>query len=492
MRSNPYKLSLNHHKSVKRWAHTIHQNDALGTLSKFEMTRIHSLVQRHLRVLMCQDSNSSLIPPSLSILEKDALLDRFPVGAELPGPTSEPSISVTDFKNTGFHMTPDHFPEVEKEFKRWGIRRFSFDYEADFDDRVNNLGCQIFWNSFHHAIDNHAYHLKINIDLLTREVILRVLSTQFNRLAVMYRNQCKNSEVLAYHYMIAQKKKVFEEYRDFLLKSGADPVYISIFQPRNYTMMGDVFEVKVVAGQHSVDELHVAIPEWWSRKTLAFMETIENRVEFHATCRESFPRGGRTPIKFITASETNYSFVTRHLPANMYSKKFKDSLLPVDLSALGMKPSIIPDVEYMPTILPADKSEVNYHPLGGLVDDRYSSDDELSSDEVSNFDPESLESNPADDQPNITDVETRFETQISALQTELQNSIAAFSDFQNEIQNAMPIRLEELKKARDDINDINSKLVSIQNMIEPVEKGRPSTDIDQDSDSLPAASDIFA
>lgn len=67
-------------------------------------------------------------------------------------------------------------------------------------------------------------------------------------------------------------------------------------------MMGDVFEVKVVAVEISVDEFHFTIPQWWSRKTIGFMETIEEPLDFHATSREILPGDSRTPIKLLLSS----------------------------------------------------------------------------------------------------------------------------------------------------------------------------------------------
>ncbi|EGG10191.1 uncharacterized protein MELLADRAFT_103643 [Melampsora larici-populina 98AG31] len=366
------------------------------------MTRVHCLVQRHLRALMCWDSNLSLVPPSLSYLKKEALLDRFPVGTELPLPDSDPVISVTDFEITGFCMNHDHSPEVEKEFKRWGIRWPSFDYETN--------------------LDNH----------------------------------------------------ICEEYCEVSLKSGANPIYTSIFQPRNYTMMGDVFEVKFVAGELSVNELHFTIPQWWSRKTICFMETIKKRLDFHATSREAFPGASCTPIKFIATSAIH-----------------NDSILPTNLSVLGMKPSMIPEPEYMRSIFPAKESEFNCYPLGGVVNNYYDSDNELLSDELLNSDPKLVLPTLAGNQQKLVDLETPFQKEILTLKDGSQKAVTAFSDFCKGILDLIPMRLEDLQKAKDDINNINTKLVALEGKIGGGDSTRMSADIGQDSDSLPAASDIF-
>ncbi|EGG06096.1 uncharacterized protein MELLADRAFT_63656 [Melampsora larici-populina 98AG31] len=288
------------------------------------------------------------------------------------------------------------------------------------------------------------------------------------------------------------QNQVCKDYFDFLIKSGANPVYVSIFQLRNYTMMGDVFEVKVMAGDHLVNELHFSIPQWWSRKTICFMETIEKQVDFHATSRDLFPGESRTRIRFINTSATAHGFVTLHLPANMYSKKFQDHLLANNLAALGMTPSLLPKLEYMLSIFPADNSKINLHPLGGVVDDHYSSDNEISHCDLSKTNPDvALASSLAADQHKLGEVRNPVQTEVATLKAEMQKSISAFADFQKEILEVMPKRLEDLKKAQDAINNINTKLVSIEDMIAGGKVAKWSADVAQDSNSLPAASDIF-
>lgn len=463
MLSNLYKLSPNQRTSVKKWARTVRNNDALGTLSKIEMTQVHSLVRRHLRVLMCRETESSLIPPSLSTIEISGLINRFPVGAELPQGYSAPFISATDFVKTGVHMTPDDFSEVEMEFKRWGLRRFSFNWATDLEDHVNTLARELFWTTFHRAIRVRSYHFTINSNLLSREIVLPVFLSQFKRLAQMYQEQCQNPEILDYHYMVVQKKKLCKEYADYLVKTGADPALASIFQPRNHAMMGNVYKVKVMAGTQSINELHLAIPQWWSRKMTSFMEVIEERVNFHATSREVFPRNARPACKFIVANfPTNDGFIPRHLPADLYSDHFKSSLQPADVSDLKMKPAVLPDLDNMTAIFTPLAHAFDYHPLDGVVDERYSSDEDLSSDGISESDSEIVLSTSASDQAEGNDVENSVQKQISTLHADLQQSITILTDFQKELQQLLPMRLEELKKAKDDINLLNTKLNSLQ------------------------------
>ncbi|EGG03555.1 uncharacterized protein MELLADRAFT_109177 [Melampsora larici-populina 98AG31] len=446
MMLNPYKISPNHSKSVKMWACAIRKNKTLGTLSKFETIRVHS--------------EASPIPPSLSELEKDGLLERFPVGSQLPHGSSRTLIEHTDFVKTGGHMKPTDFTEVEKDLMRWGIRRFSFDWESDLEDRVNTLAREVFWNSFYRAIQSRSYKFTINQHLLRRQMILPVLEIQFKRHASMYKQQCQNEEIMVYHHMLAEKQRVFEEYRAYLIKSGVEPKLTSIFQPRNYSVMGNCFEVKVIAGVCFVDELHFQIPRWWSDKTISLMELIESQVQFNAKSRHDFAGPARPARKYIHTGSDDYGFIPRHLPSDMYSDKFKGSLLPAELAALKMKPSVLPDLDHMLSIFPPVESgcfrtDPNDTEIPNIY---YTSDEGVSSDEFAESDTESVSNTPVSDNDQLNNAEIPLRVELESLKAEVHRSKTIFSEFQKELQESMPARLEDLKKAQDEINMINAKI----------------------------------
>ncbi|EGG09681.1 uncharacterized protein MELLADRAFT_103724 [Melampsora larici-populina 98AG31] len=332
---NPYKTSPYHSKSVKRWQHLVRKNASLRTMSKYEMTIVHSLVRRHLRVLMGRESNQAPIPPSLSGPEKEGLLERFPEGDPMP----------------------------------------------------------VGW----------------------RQIVLPVILEQFNLLARKYKDQCNNPEVLEYHYVVAQKKKVLEQYRAYMIKSGASPRLVSIFQPRNYSLLGDFFEVKVSAAITSVNEVHFLVPKWWSKDTLSFIETIEKHVHFNSTSRSDYPGTIRPAHKYIPTDSKDYGVVTRHLPSDMYSNDFEDA-----------------------------------------GNDYYTSDEDVSDVELEDNSEIDSKTHPSDT--------TRLQDEIESLKGDLQKSNNTLLEFQNQIQQLMPIRLEELMKAKEDINIIKAKLDSLQNV----------------------------
>ncbi|EGG10411.1 uncharacterized protein MELLADRAFT_93357 [Melampsora larici-populina 98AG31] len=477
---NPYKTSVTKSKSVKRWSRAIRENDHLGTLSKSEMVQIHSIVRCHFRVLMCRESESSPIPPSLSNLEKEGLIERFPVDSPIPHTSSMPVIDSTDFVKVGIHMKPDDLYEVEMDLKRFGLRRFSFDWETDLVDRVNFLARELFWNSFYRATQSDAYKYQISVHLLRRQIILPVLSAEFNRLALMYKEQCRNTDVLEYHYMVAEKKKACKEYHDFLVKSGVAPAFVNIFQPRNYAIMGDIYEVKVMSGSHSVDQLHIAIPRWWSQATISFMEVIEGRVNYQASSHTDFPGNIRRPYKYVIRTLNEYGVVPRHLPSGVYSNDFKASLLPAELSNLKMKPPVFPEITIMTSIFPATAFNFFEHPIDHMLNDYYTSDDDVSCDEVTHSDTEVLNDTFSAEETALKEVEDRFHTQIATLKTEIRSSITMLEDFKKDFEVLIPSGMDELKRAKEKIEKIDAKLDALQAQSEQVQSESVYDEAEQD------------
>ncbi|EGG06762.1 uncharacterized protein MELLADRAFT_62933 [Melampsora larici-populina 98AG31] len=466
--------------SSARWFRMIHDTDVIGILSKKEMLVIQSLVRRHARVLMCRETSTSAIPPSLSQAELRGFIERFPAGTPLPHGTSVALIDVTDFFKTGVHMNDIGFVETEEDLKRWGLRRFSFDWDANIEDRVNASLCELFWISFYRAIQSEYYRFTINPHVLSRAYVLPVLSAHFRHLRSMYHTQCNNQDVINYHFKIEEKQKEWKDYSDYLIKSGAPEGIVSIFQPRNFWVMGDRTNVRVTVGNRVVEEVHVIIPRWWSEETLRLMEVIEKHLQSRANSQNHFPGSGRTPRRYVVTSLMDYGIIPRHLPADMYSKDLKESLPPSELWDLKMKPNVLPSINRMERIFAAH--ELNFfNPNYDLAQDEYyTSDDDLSADELEESDNEGalVISRPDTE---LKQLERSLQLQISKLQDEFKNANAVLSGFQGEVLNLMPARLAELEEARVDIGKINEKLRFYEKKLESVPKQSISSATNQDS-----------
>ncbi|EGF97163.1 uncharacterized protein MELLADRAFT_87570 [Melampsora larici-populina 98AG31] len=428
------------------------------------MLTVHSLVRRHFRVLMCRESNSSPIPPTLSADERDGILDRFRIGDIEPCATSVALIDSTDFVKTGPHFNSNDFAEVELDLMRWGQRRFSFYYEGTMDERVNIIMSELFWTSFYRAVKSRSYKFTISQHVLRRAIVFPVLSNEFKNLQSMYRAQCNSLEILDYHCMVDEKKKA--EYSDYLVKSGVSEGILSIFQPRNHFIMGNKAEVKVTAGNQGSDEVHVFIPRWWSEKTVSLMKVIEGRVHSYAALCTSFPGSGRIPRKYVESDSNDYGFVPRHLPSDMYSDEFKDTLLPSDRWALKMKPMVLPEINRMETIFPSGQTQFFYHIEGGMNNDYYTSDEDISCDELELSENEDDDSISPSGQIELKRIERLLQDEISTLKENLNDSNKTIEGFQNNILNSIPLHLEELKQAREDITKLKEKIESLEGRLE--------------------------
>lgn len=462
MSVNLYKTSPAHKKSVKRWARLVASNDKRGNVSNTEMIAMKSLVRRHLRVLMCRESNISPIPPSLSEAEQKDLLERFQEGNPLPHGASQRLITTTNFVNTGGHMRVGDFYEVESDLMRWGIRRFSFKWEAGLEDRVNTFARDIFWNSFYRAIQSRSYKYVISPHVLTLANVLPIFLDQFKQLSARYHMQCNSSEILDHHAMVEDKEKACKEYGEFLVLSGTLKGIVMIFQPRNSFIMGDERKVKVIAADISFNEVHATIPRWWSDKMVCFMELIEKRVHSHAKSRNSFPTSIRLERKFFKSSSLDYGFVPRHLPADLYSNEFKDSLLPSELWELKMKPSLLPSIENMEAIFPLAEDEMVHHPFDTPKNEYYPSDDEISSDELSDSEDELAPTTTDPIVSEIKQIETSVQIELKNLKDDLLNSKSLFINFKDNLTNTIPAHLNELESAKEDIARLIKKVDELQ------------------------------
>ncbi|EGG12438.1 uncharacterized protein MELLADRAFT_101677 [Melampsora larici-populina 98AG31] len=402
------------------------------------------------QVMMCRDSEALPIPPSLLVPEQQGLLDRFPIGAPLPHSGTIILIDATDFVPTGVHMDADDLKEVEIDLMRWGLARFSFNYDTNMDDRTCN----------HHAGAFRTIQ-KASFNVARTMQKFRTLGLSFHGSGEK-KEQCKSSELLDYHFMEAEKKKACKEYLDYLLMLGASSKVAQIFQPRNYTIMGNISEIKLSPGPHAVRGMQFIIPRWWSHKMVAFVEYVESRSRFCAKSRTDSPGKILSIRNYVTSSSTEYGFITRHLPSDLYSVEFKEYLLPNEIVELKMKAPILPAIGNMASLFPRHDEEFLTPPLNHLENDVYLSDDDVSCDEMDDSENEIDITTMSAEQNAIKDAEDRFKTQIAKLQEDLQDVITNFSNFKSNIQDSLPKRLEELEKARNDIEKIISKLDALK------------------------------
>ncbi|EGG07842.1 uncharacterized protein MELLADRAFT_105505 [Melampsora larici-populina 98AG31] len=160
----------------------------------------------------------------------------------------------------------------------------------------------------------------------------------------------------------------------------------------------------------------------------------------------------------------------------MYSNKFKESLLPAENSELKMKHTSLPDIKHMASIFPASKAKYfHFHP-DPAHNSYYPSNKEVLSDELEDSNVKSVTNTPISNDI-LKDVESCFQTQIRTLQANLAKSITNLTKFKNELHQLMPMRLNNLKKAMDDINVINQKLDELHGQLGGVDGETPRSEI---------------
>ncbi|EGG10684.1 uncharacterized protein MELLADRAFT_93598 [Melampsora larici-populina 98AG31] len=419
---------------------------------------------------MCWDLEASPIPPSLSEHKQKNLLENFPEGQPIPSTTSMPVISVTYFEKTGVHLSPHRFKDVELVLQLWGINRFLFKWEANLEDCVNVLAKGGFWNSFHNAIKNCYYNFSVHKHILKLNIIMPVLLAQFKCLSLMCWEEIGNIKILDHHYILANKKQVLcfvsfwlpfkllkntkaqvcKEYRQYLVKCGAARGLVYIFQPQNYAIMGKIAELKSITSISDVSKVHYFIPSWWSEEIICFFKAIEAHVHFYAQSCNVDPHKIQARCVYITRSSKQYNFIPCHLPANLYTKELKNSLPIGDLWALKMRLLILE------SILPSDTTELVDHSLDRIADEHYSSDNK-----ICNIDTNVISETPSPN-TNLGELGACVNTQISTSRFYLENSVTTFSNYQTKLNGIVPLRLEELNKAKADIANLNRKFKAME------------------------------
>lgn len=198
-----------------------------------------------------------------------------------------------------------HYSYIRVELERWSLSRFTFDWEGNWDDQFNQAALQFFLKLFDQAIIARQYGISALAEFRDPTVITSITFAQFKALARIYKAQIENPNVLEdrHHESTLRKSQqdvsaqpnlinpvrrltdVFvllvcfqraHEYLSFLKLCGTKQEIASIFQRRNYAIMGSVETVHISSRGRSMTEKHVTIPAWWSEKTHALMCVIEN------------------------------------------------------------------------------------------------------------------------------------------------------------------------------------------------------------------------
>jgi hypothetical protein len=151
-----------------------------------------------MKILMNRKKGTCPIPPPPSTLEKDELEGRFPTDDDFPSEHDLPCIPASATILARSPKISDNFHDYLLSFlRRWGLRRFTFDWDGNFDDRYNQISLQLFLRTFKQALLAREYGVnKVKIprdDLMLSAMVYR----HFKTLLKDYKSITTNSSHLS-------------------------------------------------------------------------------------------------------------------------------------------------------------------------------------------------------------------------------------------------------------------------------------------------------
>lgn len=156
---------------------------------------------------MCRPYLNSPIPAGLSPPEITSLLKNFPTELEIPHSTSVMLIDVTDFVQTDNKITEEFSFKIENCLKRWGLRRFSFDWDKPFHAHINLMMYRLFLDIFNQAARSSNFPLPSLRHPHFYAHIKYLAELGFKSLKNHYKAQCRDPRILQTYYRDQVKRQ---------------------------------------------------------------------------------------------------------------------------------------------------------------------------------------------------------------------------------------------------------------------------------------------
>lgn len=356
----------------------------LEAVDTSEIKELNRPIHLHLRVLMRRPDATSPIPSPPTTSEKLALENQY-AEADYPDDLApcllppNPLVRITNCVSDTFCNT------LEMTLRRWGLARFTFDWDGNFDDAFNQISVQFFLKTFKLAINTFEYGLRPLTKYRDTRQLVAVVFRAFKSLRAGYKAQISNPLVLRDRYESNESKKETElrltEYREFLKQSGVCREIASVFKRKNFMIMGEVEEVETRIGRQIEKERRVYHSQWWSEKMIKFMNFLEKNVQltFQLTVKR---RGSkRIPITYVPSPHQDFQNVPEGLPCDLYSSEFMSVLLPAMLQRYNRTPACLPSLDQdIKSVFPQPEDMINYSTddsLASLSDEESSQSDHI-------------------------------------------------------------------------------------------------------------------
>ncbi|KAK4696060.1 hypothetical protein P7C70_g8438, partial [Phenoliferia sp. Uapishka_3] len=296
------------------------------------------------QILLGRPNATSPIPDPPTPVEKEALESRYPTNAELPTKHSnyilprKPTLLKQKYINDNFH---DYILSL---MRRWGILRFTFDWNGNFDDRYNQVMLQFFIRTFCQGSLSGQFGTLVQTGDRDILVLTSMIGLHWITLCGQYTAQQKNPFALKKSRADGTIQKAKERARDIHLNllgnAGVHPDIVAIF--RSPQVMPEEHLVSVPTNVGPRVHRECRPHQWWSEKALAFMIFLEQAIAADTLMAKSKgpPRQPRVYTRDVTAALTSIPF---GLPIDFISKDFLAAMPHYRRKDLLLRPAVLPD-----------------------------------------------------------------------------------------------------------------------------------------------------
>lgn len=168
-------------------------------------------IYAHVRLMMNRFNGTSAFPPPPTEEEKHRLGRLVPSAAQQPSDSAPCIVDAPVLTATKGVVSEGFADYVRLTLSRWGLHRFTYDWDGHFDDQYNQTGLQIFLKTLNQALPAAAYgtplHAPVTDTLLSAVYYTHITKT----LIPQYRAQHKNSNVLSNRRDAARVRKAQNE-----------------------------------------------------------------------------------------------------------------------------------------------------------------------------------------------------------------------------------------------------------------------------------------
>ncbi|KAH9822267.1 hypothetical protein DFH28DRAFT_948170 [Melampsora americana] len=326
------------------------------------------------RCLMNRETGTSPVPDPPSILERRKLEGFFDISPNPPSDTAGLQIQQRELVSitSNSKIDQDYIDFVHGTMRRWGITRFTMDWERHYNDRFNQIMCQFFlkvwkwglaFGRFGPLVQNEAAKLEMD------ELVLMAIYWQHTKsLRRYYKRGKKGEEILTVDQAKNTQRQSLKRksvVRQLYLQNQG--VHLSFIEPFDDKDANSDDELVI---QNDSPLALAKVPAWRSQTATNFIDWIEARQRSQristTTLWQKKKYGVKATLRPRQRSNPPIIDEKARIPIGLpvedwYSGDFLSSLSYADKKALEIRPAIFTMIDDFSFILPQMSETFHAH-----------------------------------------------------------------------------------------------------------------------------------